>query len=533
MAGSTENKHQWGVTGPISMSLPSEDELRLNEALINELKAQDNFESLEDTERRKQVLQLFQKVTEEFVRVVGKLKGLSQSAIDNAGGKVSTYGSYRLGVYGPGSDIDTLIVGPKHVTRSDFFEHFIATLRRMSPPDAIEEATPVSDAHVPIIKLEFSGISIDLIFVRLLVSSVPENLDLKDKTLLRGLDEVDLRSINGTRVTDEIMSLVPQVKSFRHALRAIKLWAQRRAIYSNVIGFPGGVAWAMMVARICQLYPMAPGAVIVAKFFHIMGGWPWPRPILLKNIEDGPLPVRAWNPQLYAPDRRHLMPIITPAYPSMCATHNITTSTKKVILRELARANTIAQAIHAGKKPWKELFQKHSFFSSDYKYYLSIIAASRTKEAQQTWSGLVQSKVRRLVSGIEFSDTGVAIAHPFNKGFDRVHLCKREEDVDMILQGDLQFQVQPGQEVKGEVKDATGESKASNGANGDDNGDKNNTTENKSGEDNSEAKGGDSKDDEPQDVAHDDAKKDITIYTTTFYIGLELAENDGMFPVTH
>jgi len=63
----------------------------------------------------------------------------------------------------------------------------------------------------------------------LLVSSVPVTLDLKDNTLLRGLDETDLRCVNGTRVTDEILTLVPQVKTFRHALRAIKLWAQRKS----------------------------------------------------------------------------------------------------------------------------------------------------------------------------------------------------------------------------------------------------------------------------------------------------------------
>jgi poly(A) polymerase len=98
----------------------------------------------------------------------------------------------------------------------------------MSPPGAIEEMTAVPDAHVPILKLEYSGISIDLIFTRLAMSSVPRDLDLKDKSLLRGLDETDLRSINGTRVTDEILCLVPQPKSFRLALRAIKLWAQRK-----------------------------------------------------------------------------------------------------------------------------------------------------------------------------------------------------------------------------------------------------------------------------------------------------------------
>lgn len=97
----------------------------------------------------------------------------------------------------------------------------------MAPKGAIEKLTSVPDAYVPIIKIELSGISIDLIYARLLVHSVPPNLDLRNKDLLRGLDEKEIRCVNGTRVTDEILELVPQQKTFRLALRAIKLWAQR------------------------------------------------------------------------------------------------------------------------------------------------------------------------------------------------------------------------------------------------------------------------------------------------------------------
>lgn len=112
----------------------------------------------------------------------------------------------------------------------DFFSDFPPILERMSPPGAIEKMTPVPDAFVPIIKLEFSGISIDLIFARLILPSVPLNLDLKNNDYLRGLDDKEVRSLNGTRVTDQILELVPQQKTFRIALRAIKLWAQRMLV---------------------------------------------------------------------------------------------------------------------------------------------------------------------------------------------------------------------------------------------------------------------------------------------------------------
>jgi poly(A) polymerase len=200
------------------------------------------------------------------------------------------------------------------------------------------------------------------------------------------------------------------------------------------------------------------------------------------------------------------MPVITPAFPSMCATNNITWSTKNIIQREMERAKLLTNDIFAKKATWKQLFAKHTFFTEGYKYYLSIISGSRSKEAQQMWSGLVQSKVRRLVGEIENSDSGVALAHPYVKGFDRVHECSTEEEVDMILHGDLQFLVKE--------KTTEGVSSISQAAAG--------------------LKGSEAES-VPVPVnttTTEDGK--IEIFTTTYYIGLELAEDQGkvLFPLS-
>ncbi|KAJ2974466.1 hypothetical protein NUW58_g8649 [Xylaria curta] len=226
--------------------------------------------------------------------------------------------------------------------------------------------------------------------------------------------------------------------TFRTALRAIKLWAQRRAIYANIIGFPGGVVWAMMVARVCQLYPKATSATIVAKFFLVMKGWPWPIPVQLKHMEDGPLNVRVWNPKIYKSDSFHLMPVITPAYPQMCATFNITKSTKTIIQRELERGVDLTDKILGSERPWKDLFVKHTFFTQDHKYYLAVIAASTTKEAHKIWSGFVESKVRILVGELE-RHASVALARPFNKGFERQHLTRTDEESAEVQNGSLVY----------------------------------------------------------------------------------------------
>jgi poly(A) polymerase len=96
---------QWGITPPVSTAFPTDKDLALSEALLAELKEQKSFESTEDTNKRVAVLATFQKVVTEFVKHVGRIKGLSDSVLQNAGGKVFTFGSYRLGVYSPGAHL--------------------------------------------------------------------------------------------------------------------------------------------------------------------------------------------------------------------------------------------------------------------------------------------------------------------------------------------------------------------------------------------------------------------------------------------
>lgn len=422
---------QLGVTPPVSLANATADEISRNDELIKELKTRGSFESESATKRRVEVLTIMQKLTEEFVYLVSKRKNMSDGMAKDAGGKIFTFGSYRLGVYGEGSDIDTLVVVPKHVTRQDFFEVFVDLLKKRQE---LEEISSVPDAFVPIIKMEFGGISIDLIFAKLDIPRVPRDLNLDNKNLLKNLDEKDLRSLNGTRVTDEILTLVPKPTVFKHALRCIKMWAQKRAIYGNVFGFPGGVAWAMLVARICQLYPNTVSAVIVEKFFQIYSQWNWPQPVLLKQIEDGPLQVRVWNPRLYPHDRQHRMPVITPAYPSMCATHNITKSTKDVIMAEFERGVEVMAQVNDGTANWGQLLEKHRFFFQ-YKFYLCIVAATKSSSAEHLkWSGMIESKVRLLVQKLELVE-GISIAHPYVKPIESSYLATSEDHVQQIIDG--------------------------------------------------------------------------------------------------
>lgn len=196
------------------------------------------------------------------------------------------------------------------------------------------------------------------------------------------------------------------------------------------------------------------------------------------------------------------MPIITPAYPSMCATHNVSLSTKCVLLRELQRGGDIVDKIFMKQLSWSDLFARHTFFTKDYKYYLSITASSKTKEAEAVWSGLVESKIRLLVGALDRKAT-IAVAHPFPKGFERTHIVSNEAELEQVKNGSTKYQDKGIKtETTDEQNDATHQAVALNGV--------------------------ESENAEVPEAAQKQANGDSrTIYTTTYYIGLELKLEPG------
>ncbi|CAM4726738.1 hypothetical protein PO909_019406 [Leuciscus waleckii] len=405
LGGQQPRKH-YGITSSISLALPREIDHIYSQKLTEAMKPFGVFEGEDELNHRLAVLGKLNSFVKEWISEISETKNLPPSAVANVGGKIFTFGSYRLGVHTKGADIDALCVAPRHVERTDFFSSFFEKLKRH---DEIKDLRAVEDAFVPVIKFKFDGIEIDLLFARLALQSIPDNLDLRGDSLLRNLDIRCIRSLNGCRVTDEILYLVPNKENFRLTLRAIKLWAKRRGIYSNMLGFLGGVSWAMLVARTCQLYPNAVAATLVHKFFLVFSKWEWPYPVLLKQPEDSNLNLPVWDPRVNPSDRYHLMPIITPAYPQQNSTYNVSTSTRTIMSEEFKNGLTVTDEILLGKADWSKLFEPPNFFQK-YKHYIVLTASASTEENHLEWIGLVESKIRVLVGNLERNEY-ITLAH--------------------------------------------------------------------------------------------------------------------------
>ncbi|XP_043693418.1 nuclear poly(A) polymerase 1-like [Telopea speciosissima] len=413
--GSPGSKGKYlGVTEPISLGGPTEFDVIKTRELDKFLADVGLYESQEEAVSREEVLGRLDQIVKKWIKAVSRAKGFNEQLVQEANAKIFTFGSYRLGVHGPGADIDTLCVGPRHATREEDF--FIELHKMLAEMPEVTELHPVPDAHVPVMKFKFIGVSIDLLYAKLSLWVIPEDLDISQDLILQNADEQTVRSLNGCRVTDQILRLVPNIQNFRTTLRCMRFWAKRRGVYSNVAGFLGGINWALLVARICQLYPNALPSMLVSRFFRVYTQWRWPNPVMLCAIDEGSLGLPVWDPRKYPRDRLHMMPIITPAYPGMNSSYNVSSSTLRVMTEEFQRGNEICEAMEQSKADWNTLFEPYPFFEV-YKNYLQIDIAAENDDDLRKWKGWVESRLRQLTLKIERHTFGMLQCHPHPRDF--------------------------------------------------------------------------------------------------------------------
>jgi poly(A) polymerase len=245
-----------------------------------------------------------------------------------------------LQAYRPDADLDVLALCPPICTRGDFFT---SLLKLMGAESAICDIHPIPSAYTPVIKFKINSIHFDLLFGRVsdatrlihhqkktvtpIVSSLPtqgtkpDDIEyIIDDMDLQGLDESGVRSMNGVRVTQFLLKTVPNIEHFQVTLCAVKAWANIHGIYSNVLGFLGGINYAIMVAWVCRRYPNHYPTSLLRMFFRVFATWEWPLPVMLAKPQDEPPAgvawMPSWNPESNPRDKRHLMPIITPVFPS-------------------------------------------------------------------------------------------------------------------------------------------------------------------------------------------------------------------------
>jgi len=343
---------------------------------------------------RKKVVNELDMLVKQWVRTEGLRQSMNWKRVEQVGGKVVCFGSFKLSVVDKESDMDLLCVVPKHVTRDSFFTTLFDHLGKK---EEVTELRQLPWTYVPVIKMQYRGIEVDLTMSRLMASEkVPEDEEfLRDPRITTDMDPKCLRSFNGYRATCDILELVPCKEKFKFTLRVIKSWAKRSGVYGNMLGFLGGASWAILVAKVCQLADSdgIQGSCVnlVQLFFYTFANWNWPEPVYIKKIESQPF--TAWNPALHHFDREHAMPIITSSVPQMNSAVNVTKANCQLITAKCAEAYAVCQSVVHGDGVWADLLQTRNFFQ-EYESYI-LISGSCCGDSG-LWFGSIESKLRQL-----------------------------------------------------------------------------------------------------------------------------------------
>ncbi len=171
----------YGVSVPLSSDHPTQKDNDLTAKLEDTLRKYNIFETDSELRHRMDVLYkinglfkewikrisinkvklfciksvLFRMV--EFICCLMHFKNMPEEVAVKLGGKVCTFGSFRLGVNSKGADIDTLCIAPRHIERIDFFTSFADLLKKQPETEKLMVKFPHYLAIILVVVVEVSS----------------------------------------------------------------------------------------------------------------------------------------------------------------------------------------------------------------------------------------------------------------------------------------------------------------------------------------------------------------------------------------
>ena len=204
-----------------------------------------------------------------------------------------------------------------------------------------------------------NGVDIDLLLANISLDQIPDTFGIEDlkneKIIFAGkyegvTSDENVNSLGGPRVNEKILDEVKSCKAFTLTLRCVRLWAKNAGIYSGTIGYCNGVSWAILVAYICKHNPNLETCQLLDTFFRYYRyrNWNGKNPLNLDGIHYDKKDFKfnfkgGYKTKIYDPNKKGAFSIITPCFPSINTSRNVSISTRSVILSEMDKAIKITE----------------------------------------------------------------------------------------------------------------------------------------------------------------------------------------------
>uniref|UniRef100_A0A915M1Q0 polynucleotide adenylyltransferase n=1 Tax=Meloidogyne javanica TaxID=6303 RepID=A0A915M1Q0_MELJA len=217
----------------------------------------------------------------------------------------------------------------------------------------------IENARVPIISISISGIEMDIMTAPIPFDNIPDNFELtnienekvvnKNNKLLDKLIEAMVKQndqfynksilvLTGFRIAyrnkSKFIQSEIQSSLFVDLMRAVKLWAKRKQIYSNVFGYLSGTILTIMAAKVNLLYNSGGLTFLLQQFFKFYSEWQWPLPVLIEPLTSHELIktkylskennylIDSWNLSNIKETPPSVMPIISSKFPEQNVAFN-------------------------------------------------------------------------------------------------------------------------------------------------------------------------------------------------------------------
>lgn len=166
-------------------------------------------------------------------------------------------------------------------------------------------------------------------------------------------------------------------------------------------------------------------------------------PIQRQPPEGVPTGMPVWDPETNPRDARHLMPILTPAYPTsksaitpitkfffahtdshaqiVNSAYNVGIPQLRRIQEEMIRA---ALTLEKGEEHWKTIFQPSDFFHR-HSNYLQVSIRANCAEDFLPWHRFCESRLRLLISALETPQVSAwPFAHLFSQTYTKFGIVR-------------------------------------------------------------------------------------------------------------
>ncbi|KAK2747752.1 hypothetical protein FQN57_001782 [Myotisia sp. PD_48] len=259
---------------PQSIALP--DSLGLTDDLLLYLQECGMLPGVDDVEKRENIMK---KLTQLLTMPVQHSDG-SSVKIPLA---LVPVGSYGLGSWNPGSDIDCSCVGS--ISSKTFFNLAAHRIRRATD-SGIRIHRKIKAATGTMLELKAGDVHIDLHYCPAanLVDRLHEIPTLPRNDPIFDLPFISLMKIQPFREQELLRRTIPDMSIFSLTLRCIVAWAQASGIYSSKFGLLGGIHITMMLARLYGSLSAEIGRVtapeLLRAFFRYYARFDWENQML-------------------------------------------------------------------------------------------------------------------------------------------------------------------------------------------------------------------------------------------------------------